>query len=58
MKMMANVVGVMGILLCAASVAGRFYGEQTLHGFQAINVYTVGVGVIAAACFMRLQALK
>ena len=49
-------VGVLGILICLAASAGRFYGAKEFMGFQAMNIFIVGVGLLVTACWARLEA--
>ena len=50
-----TVIGVLGILVCIASVLGRFIGDAIVVEFQAINVFIVGVGLIVMGCFAKLS---
>ena len=52
----ACVLGILGILVCLAAVAGRFYGAPSFLGFSAINVFIVGVGLISTACWAKLES--
>ena len=49
-------IGALGILICLAASAGRFYGAKEFLGFQAINIFIVGVGLLVVACWARLEA--
>lgn len=53
---LGTISGVLGILICLAAVAGRFYGEKAFLGFQAINVFIVGIAFLALACWIKLEA--
>jgi hypothetical protein len=48
--------GFVGILICLVAVAGRFYGEPAFLGFQAINVFIVGIAFLILACWVKLEA--
>lgn len=48
------VAGVLGILVCILSVAGRFYGEPTIFGFSATSMLLVGTSLLTLGCFLRL----
>jgi len=50
-----TVMGVLGILVCLASVLGRFIGDAIFMDFQAINVFIVGVGLLVMGCFAKLS---
>ncbi len=49
-------VALLGILICLAASAGRFYGAKEFMGFQAINIFIVGVGLLVTACWMKLDS--
>jgi hypothetical protein len=53
---MTSYIGILGILICLAASAGRFYGAKQFLGFQAINIFIVGVGLLVTACWARLEA--
>jgi len=50
-----TVIGVLGILVCLASVLGRFVGDAVFIDFQAINVFIIGVGLLVLGCFAKLS---
>jgi len=50
-----NVLGVAGIVICVASVAGRFIGANSIYSVQAINMYMVGTGLVVMGCFAKLS---
>lgn len=50
------VLGYAGILVCLLAVFGRFYGEPRLMGYQAIDIFVVGVGLVVIACFTHLES--
>ena len=53
---LGTVSGIVGILICLVAVAGRFYGDPVFLGFQAINVFIVGIAFLALACWIKLEA--
>lgn len=55
MVKVGNVIGVLGLVVCLLAVVGRFVNEPSLFSFQAINVYMIGVGLVAAGCFAKLS---
>ena len=55
MKHLGNFIGVLGIIVCIASILGRFLNQPGVFQFQAINVYIVGTGLIACGCFAKLS---
>lgn len=56
LSLLGTVAGLLGILICLASVAGRFYEEPMFLGFRAINVFIVGMGFMVLACLAKLEA--
>jgi hypothetical protein len=56
LERLGTALGVLGLLVCAMAVAGRFYGERELFGFQAINFFILGIGAITTACWAKLEA--
>ncbi len=50
--------GYLGVVICLAAVAGRFYGSKEFLGFQAINVFIVGVGLLAFGAWAKLEGHK
>jgi len=52
----STLFALLGILICLAASAGRFYGAKEFMGFQAINIFIVGVGLLVTACWMKLDS--
>jgi len=50
-----TVIGVLGILVCFASILGRFIGDAIFMDFQAINVFIIGIGLMVLGCFAKLS---
>lgn len=48
--------GYLGMLICLAAVIGRFYGERPILGFNASNLFVIGVGVMVWACWAKLES--
>ena len=55
MNKIGNLIGVAGIAVCIFGVAGRFINYSTIFGFQAINIFIVGVGLLVVGCFAKLS---
>ena len=53
---LGTISGVLGILICLVAVLGRFYGQPTFLGFQAINVFIVGIAFLALASWIKQEA--
>ncbi|MHC4910836.1 MAG: hypothetical protein ACYTF9_14095 [Planctomycetota bacterium] len=51
-----SALGILGMVICLVAVAGRFFGDPLVRGFEAIDIFIVGVGLIATACFAKLEA--
>jgi len=56
MKMLANVLVVIGVISLAVAVFGRFYGEPTIQGYQAVNVMIAANSVLLLAVICKLTA--
>ncbi|MEM7247903.1 MAG: hypothetical protein AAF533_21380 [Acidobacteriota bacterium] len=54
---LSKVAGIVGIVFCIIAVAGRFYGEAEIFGFQAVNLFLSGVGGMAFGNWLRLETL-
>lgn len=52
----SSAFGGIGLLVCLAASAGRFYGTKQFMGFQAVNIFIVGVGLLVTACWLRLES--
>lgn len=48
----------LGGLVCILAVAGRFIGTPSVLGFQAINVFIVGVGLMVLGCLKKLHCIS
>jgi len=55
MMQFGNIIGVLGIVVCLLGIVGRFYGESTFLGFQAINIFILGIGLMVLGCFAKLS---
>lgn len=56
MKALAAVLTVLGIIGLAWAVAGRFIGEPTVQGFQAVNVLIGANSLLLLAILCKLNA--
>ena len=52
----SSLSGVLGLLVCLMAAFGRFYGERWFFGFQAINVFIIGIALMALASWLKLEA--
>ncbi len=52
----ATYVAYLGMLICVAAFVGRFYGAKTVLGYQAANVFLLGVGLMVWSCWAKLEA--
>jgi hypothetical protein len=52
-----NIAGLLGILLCAISGAGRLSGAYLLAGLEAGTLFLLGVGLMVFACLTKLHLL-
>ena len=49
--------GLVGIILCVVSGALRLAGNWQFHGFDLMTFFILGMGLLIAACFLKLQAM-
>lgn len=56
MKALADVLTVLGIIGVVWAVAGRFFSEPTVLGFQAANVLIGANSLLLLAILCRLKA--
>lgn len=54
MKGLAHVLTVIGVIGLAGAVAGRFFGEPTVLGFQAANVMIAANSILLLAIICKL----
>jgi hypothetical protein len=52
-----QLVGVLGILLMALSVAGRLAGRWALGDFQVGTFMLAGIGAVSVGCFLLLWSM-
>ena len=52
----SSLSGVLGLVVCLVAVFGRFYGQKPFLGFQSINIFIVGIGLIVLASWLKLEA--
>jgi hypothetical protein len=48
--------GYLGILVCIAAVAGRFYGEPKFLGHAALSWIVLGIAFLVLGCWAKLEA--
>ncbi len=48
--------GYLGILLCVAAVAGRFYQAPRFLGHAALSWLVLGVAFLVVGCWAKLEA--
>ena len=52
-----QLAGLLGIVLMAASVAGRLAGRFTIGDFQTGTLMLAGIGAVSVGCFLLLWAM-
>ena len=52
-----RILGIVGIVVCAVSVAERVTGHYTLGGIPVITLFEGGTTALVAGCFCLLWAL-
>jgi hypothetical protein len=58
LERLGNAAAAAGLLLCLASGAGRVLGAYYIAGFEAMTLYTGGMGLMLAACLQKLHVLS
>ncbi|HKI84424.1 MAG TPA: hypothetical protein VKA63_08810 [Candidatus Krumholzibacteria bacterium] len=53
---LGTVVAYVGMIVCLAAVAGRFYGAKTVLGYQAVNFFMLGIGLMVWSCWAKLES--
>ena len=56
LNQMGRYAGYVGILLCVAAVAGRFYGAPPFLGHAALSWLTLGIAFLVLGCWAKLEA--
>ena len=56
LDMVSTVAGVIGLLVCLISGLLRLSGMWSVYNFDVMTLFTVGIGLIVAACFLKLQS--
>ncbi len=49
------VSGIVGLLVCLVSGVLRLSGIWVFHGFDLMTLFVAGIGLMVAACFLKLQ---
>ena len=57
LEMAGAIAGVVGLLVCIVSSVVRLSGEWYVFDFDLLTLFTVGIGLMVAACFFKLQAM-
>lgn len=40
------------------AIADRFHEHPTVRGYEAMHVFTIGIGLMVAGCFNKLWSLS
>jgi hypothetical protein len=54
--LVGTVAGYLGIVICAAAIAGRFYGEPLFLGYEARAWLLLGMASMLLGCWAKLEA--
>jgi hypothetical protein len=57
LERLGNAAAIAGLLLCLAAGSGRVLGAYYIAGFEAMTLYTGGMGLMLAACLAKLHLL-
>jgi hypothetical protein len=52
-----SVVGWLGVVVCLVAGLVRLGGSFHLGSYESESLFTVGIGLIAAGCLAKLEAL-
>jgi hypothetical protein len=53
-KLASNVAGFFGMAICLCAGVFRMTGQYHVAGFEAMTLFAGGMGLMVAACFMKL----
>jgi len=54
---LSNVVGLLGIVICLVAGIFRISGSFYVGGYEALTLFTAGVGVMVFSCLLKLEVL-
>ncbi len=52
-----NAAAILGVLLCLGAGLARVAGAYYVMGYEAMTLFTGGMGLMLAACLAKLHAL-
>lgn len=58
LRIVGNVLAVLGVLICLLSGLARLAGGYHLLGFETMTLYIGGIGIMVMACLAKLQRIK
>ena len=58
LRLIGNLLGVGGALVCAIAGGARLAGGFHLVGLEAMTLFVVGIGLLASGCFVKLHVLE
>lgn len=58
LRIVGNVLAVLGVLICLLSGLARLAGGYYLLGFETMTLYIGGIGIMVMACLAKLQRIK
>ena len=53
-----SVIGGLGVLICLVAGLTKLAGSYYLLGYEAMTLFTAGIGLIATGCLAKLEALS
>ena len=56
LNQLGRYAGYLGVLLCIAAVAGRFYRAPAFLGHAALSWLVLGIAFLALGCWAKLEA--
>lgn len=58
LDMVGTVAGVIGLLVCLISGLLRLSGMWRMYDFDVMTLFTVGIGLLVAACFLKVHSMR
>ena len=54
----ANIIAVLGVLLCCVAGVARLAGNYHVLGYEAMTLFQAGTSLMVFACLAKLQQLS
>ncbi|WP_303721316.1 hypothetical protein [Malonomonas rubra] len=57
LRIAGDVLGGLGLLVCLVAGVARLTGHYQVLSYEAMTLFTAGLGLMVAACLVKLQQL-